>query len=130
MRNILIFVVLFSFFSCNNNASKNVEFIKHKDLIGSKVLYLADMSEESYEAYEEIADKKELEIKYIDDIIYVSLLEELNACGEYGLNIETKNDTIKLKTIFLSDEMCCSASIRKLTYIINNPDKKEKVIIR
>jgi hypothetical protein len=153
MRNILIFAVLISFFSCNNtrenvgkNAVNEFSFTKHKDLIGSKISCCFeefdydiaglddDELEKVFRKYDQEKEKKikeSLRVEYIDDIIYVSFLEELNACGGYYRNIETANDTIKLIIISEpTDVLCASLSVYKFTYIIDNPKKEKRVIIR
>jgi len=127
MKKILILIIPFLFFSCKNN-DKN-SFVKHKDLIFSDIYFLAELGEDNYEELERKIEEKNLTIKHFAFITYVSFLQELNACGNYAANIEIKNDTIKLKTILLSDEVCTSLDIRKLTYIIYNTKKERKIII-
>lgn len=131
MKNIIyIWIILFTFSSCNNKSSKKELEPKNKKLLGFKISFIAEFGDEKYDQYETKVEKGKLEIKYINDIIYVSYLEELNACGKYDGNLEIKDDTIKLKVILISDEVCTSTSIDKLTFIIDNPDEKKKVIIK
>lgn len=58
----------------------------------------------------------------------MSYLDELNACGLYNGNIEIKGDTIKLIVDLISDEVCASTSIERITFLIDNPNGKMKLI--
>lgn len=102
---------------------------KHKKLLGFKTSFISELGDEKYDQLEEKVYKNKKEIRYINDIIYVCYLDELNACGQYDGNIEINADTIKLKLNLISDEVCTSTSIDSVTFIIDNPDKKRKVIV-
>ncbi len=122
---ICILIIILVVFSCKQNNQP-----KNKALLGFKSIFIAEGGDEKYDLYENKVGNDKIEIKYINDIIYVSYYETLNACGKYGGNIEIKSDTIKLKVNLISDEVCTSTSIDKLTFIIDNPDGKKKVIIK
>jgi len=129
MKNLILIliIIVIPLFSCNTENKK--EEI-HKNLLGFKTLFLAESRGEENELEKKVK-KGNLDIKYINDIIYISYYEELNACGQYDGNIELKNDTIKLKVNLISDEVCTSTSINKITFLIENPDmKKKKAIIK
>jgi len=102
----------------------------HKNLIGFKNTFLAEIGSDEYFKLEKKLKKKKLKIKYINDIIYVSYYAELNTCGKYRGNLECNGDTINLKIELISDELCTSTAIDRLTFIIDNPDEKKKIIIR
>src|SRR5690606_39859499 len=125
----IIIIVFASFNSCSTDKEKNNE-PKHKKLLGFKITFLADLGEEKYFKLEKKVENGKIETKYINDIIYVSYYLELNACGKYDGNLEIKNDTIKLKVNLISDEVCTSTSIDKVTFLIDNPDEKKKVILK
>ncbi len=93
-------------------------------LLAFKTVYIAELGEKKYFELEKEIDKGKIEIEYINDIIYVSYYKELNACGEYDGNIEIINDTINLQIDLISGEVCTSTIIDKVTFLIDNPDKK------
>ncbi len=103
---------------------------KSNELLGFKTTFLAELGDEKYDDLEKKVKNKAIETKYLNDIIYVSYYEEVNACGQYSGVINTSNDTINLKLNLISDEVCTSLAIEKVTFIINNSDKKKKVIIK
>ena len=45
-------------------------------------MFLSELGDDKYDNFEEEFNKEKIEIKYLNDIIYVSYLEELNACGQ------------------------------------------------
>ena len=124
--------ILLVFTSCNLSLTENEKRygLKHKKLLGFKTSILAELGEEKYFQLEKEVEKGKIETKYINDIIYVSFYEELNACWQYEGNIEVNNDTIKLNVILISDEVCTSTSIDKVTFLIDNPDMEKKVIMK
>jgi hypothetical protein len=134
MKNPIFFLILLlTLSSCNlNYSSKNKDqtAFKHKNLLGFKISFLAELGDEKYEQLQRKIASGKMEIKYINDIIYISYNEELNACGDYAGNIEITGDTIKLGVHLTSDEVCTSKSIDRITFIIDNPDEKRKIIIK
>ena len=112
---ILLFLVL----SC----SKKEEQI-NKDLIYFKDSFLSELGNDNYE---KCLTKTKLKInaQYIDDLIIVTNYVESNACGKYAGDIRIKNDRIFLIYKLMSDEVCTSTGIDKVTYIINNPKEKK-----
>ena len=119
-RFIIFLIVVLIIYSCSNKS-------KHENLIAFKQLHIAEFREEEYFKLEEKLEQ--LEVKYLNDIIYITYLTEHNACGEYDGNIKITNDTIKLKVNLNSDIVCKSTSIVRITFIINNTFEKEKKII-
>lgn len=124
MKNLIqLFSILLIFSSC-----KSFIQAKHKDLIGFKLNFITELGEDKYfEIEDEIG---EIKTKYINDTLYISFYEDLNACGKYDGNIEISNDTIFTKIYLTNDELCTSTSIDRATFIINNPDEKKRVVIR
>jgi hypothetical protein len=129
---IYILTILLAFSSCNytTNKAKSKTEPKNKRLLAFKTSFIAELGDEKYDQLEKEGKIGKIETKYINDIIYVSYYEELNACGQYDGNIEIISDTIKLRLNLISDELCMSTSIEKLTFIIDNPGEKKKVIIK
>ncbi|WP_281232564.1 hypothetical protein [Flavobacterium gelatinilyticum] len=66
-----------------------------------------------------------MKTEYLDDIIYVSQLINVNACGNYKGDIEIKKDSLYLIHKSISDVVCTSKAIDKVTYIIKNPEMKK-----
>ena len=114
----IIGILLIVLVSC----SKKEEPID-KNLIFFKEKFLSEFGDEDYE---KLLPKTKLKIKaqYIDDIIFVTNYVESNACGKYAGNIKIKNDRIYLIFKLVSDEVCTSVGVNKVTYIINNPKEK------
>lgn len=92
------------------------------------------LSESDNEKYDEILKTKKLnkpEIKYLNDLIYVSYLTQVNACDEMKGNIAIKNDTIFLQPFSNSEEVCTSTSLGRFTFIISNyKELKYSIIIK
>ena len=105
------------------SCSKKEEQI-NKDLIYFKDGFLSEFGNDNYEKW--LAKTKlKINAQYIDDLIIVTNYVESNACGKYAGDIRIKNDRIYLIYKLMSDEVCASTSIDKVTYIINNPKEKK-----
>jgi len=124
---IFTFTILIAFYSCSSSTNKESD---NKDLIAFKTKFLAEIGSDEYFKLERELKKEKIEVKYLNDIIYISYLEDLNACGKYDGNIEITGDSIKLKIKLISDEVCSSKSIDRITFIIDNPDEKKKHIVK
>ncbi len=96
----------------------------NKNLIFFKDSFLGELGNDNYE---KLLEKTKLKIKaqYLEDLIIVTNYVESNACGQYAGDIRIKNDRIYLIYKLVSDEVCTSTSINKVTYIINNPKEKK-----
>jgi hypothetical protein len=105
------------------SCSKKEEQV-NKNLIFFKDSFLSELGNEDYE---KLLAKTKLKIKaqYLDDLIIVTNYVESNACGKYAGDIRIKNDRIYLIYKLVSDEVCTSTGIDKVTYIINNPNEKK-----
>jgi hypothetical protein len=112
----ILFVVLIS-------CSKKEEQID-KNLIFFKTSFLAELGNDDYE---KVLAKTKLKInaQYLEDLIIVTNYVETNACGQYVGNIRIKKDRIYLVYKLMSEEVCTSTSVEKVTYIINNPKEKK-----
>jgi hypothetical protein len=126
-HRIVIFLCVFCCFACQQKES----FIQNTKLIGFKSVSLSELDDEKYDSLKIELDKKHIDIRYINDVIYISHLRETDACSRYKGNIEFKGDTIKLMYELVSDTICTSLVINKLTYLIDNPQKtKYKIKIK
>ena len=125
---ILTSILIFTSCSQISSEKKQITQIKNEKLIGFKTMFLSELGDDKYDKLEQELKKEKIEVKYLNDIIYVSYLDELNGCGRYDGNIETIGDTIKLKVNLVSDEVCASILIKRITFLIDNPDEKKKLI--
>lgn len=127
-----LFYFLFVICISCQNTQENIEEISalQKDLIYTNLRFMADLGDENWEKLQSETSNK-IEPKYLDDIIYVSQLVDVNACGNYVGDIEIKKDSIYLICKMTSQEVCASMAIYKATFIIKNPEiKKYKMAIR
>ena len=107
---------------------QKVERKKNKKLIGFKSEWIGELGDDNYISVEPLAESKKTEVKQIDDILIVKSWQFTNTCGNYEENISISSDTITLELNLISDEVCTSMSIKKLTYLIDNPEKKKWII--
>jgi hypothetical protein len=115
------------FFSCTE---EQTTVTTHSDLLGFKVMSLAESDEDLFDEIYIKTKNQQLQVEYINDVIYVSHYEILNACGRYRGDIVTANDTIFLKIKQISEEVCASENARRVTYLIDNPTTKKKIVIK
>lgn len=121
IKNSIYILFIFSLFinSCSNKTHE-----KHKDLVYFDLRFLAELGDDKFDnLLGEL--KKKPKVEYLDDIIYISKYIELNSCADYTGDIKKSNDTLFIKILSTSDEFCTSTSIRKVTYIVRNNDKKK-----
>ena len=102
---------------------------KKEEQVNKNLIYFKDsfLSELGNENYEKLLAKTKLKIKaqYLDDLIIVTNYVESNACGKYAGDIRINKDKIYLIYKLVSDEVCTSTGIDKVTYVINNPKEKK-----
>lgn len=60
-------------------------------------------------------------IKYTKNEIYISYLDALTGCVEYGGDIIIKNDSLILNLIPLNDIACTEMTVDRMIYRIKNP---------
>ena len=96
----------------------------NKNLIYFNDKFLSELGNDNYEKW--LAKTKlKINAQYIDELIIVTNYVEINACGNYVGDIRIKNDRIYLIYKLMSDEVCSSTAIGKVTYIISNPKEKK-----
>jgi hypothetical protein len=125
IKVVLVCLSMLFLFSCNQKKLNPT----NKRLLTFKSTYLADSDDEKFDSILRKNKLNNLEIKYLNDIIYVSYITEVNACSGSNGNIEIKNDSIVLKTFSNSEEVCTSTSVVRNTFIINNYEEKKYNII-
>lgn len=95
-----------------------------KNLFFFKSRFLVELGNDKYEKY--LAKTKlKINVQYIDGVIFATNYVEANACGRYAGNIRIENDKIYLIYKLVSDEVCSSTGVEKVTYIIDNPNEKK-----
>ena len=119
MKYLYVFILLV-FYSCSQKNKNPI----NQNLIYFKSSFLAEFGDEEYDKLEVKLNSK-VKANYLDDLIIATKYVEANACGNYGGNIEIRKDSIFLIYKLLSDEVCTSTSIQKVTFIINNPAEKK-----
>lgn len=117
--------IILIFPSCSTSSKQKPE---NKKLLGFKTMFLSELGDEKYFELEQELENEKMETRYINDIIYISYLDELNTCGRYDGAIEFVGDTINLKVGLISDEVCTSTSIYRITFLIDNPEGTRKLI--
>jgi hypothetical protein len=113
-----IYITCIFFFSCSEEKSK-----VNKNLIYFDSQFISELGDDNYYKFEKVLNSK-MSVQYLDKIIYVSKVVDLNSCGVYSGDFEIKNDSIYLIYKLESDEVCTSTSIERLIYIIKNPESK------
>jgi hypothetical protein len=124
------FLVLLSIFFFNSSCENKKKSLINKNLLLFKQNFIGELGSEEYDKFEKLAVKNKLEIKYLNDVVYVSFLEITNACSSFKGDINIKNDSIYLTYNTISDEVCTSTTITRFTYIINNNEEKKYKIIK
>jgi hypothetical protein len=123
MRYLLVILIMILVIGCEEE-DKVKQIKHHQRLLGFKSVFLAESGDTSWNKIVS-GQRDSIEIKYINDIIYVTLLTEVNACATYDGNIKINNGTISLEYIQTNSIVCTSSALDKLTYIIDNPLKKK-----
>ena len=125
MKIIICVFFISILFACNQKS----ETIINKNLLFFKTSFLAEYGDEKYDEILKTKKLNKQEIKYLNDLIYVSYLTEENACDQIKGNITMKNDTIFLQPFSISEEVCTSTSLERFTFIINNYKELKYTII-
>lgn len=110
-------LIFFTIIICSCSKEKSE---KKSDLIYFNSKFLSEMGDEKYDSLESYLNR-DFEVKYLNDIIYISKIMEVNTCGSYNGDVEFIEDSLILKYILTSEEICTSTSIDRVTYIVRNP---------
>lgn len=116
--------ILFIFFTVIICSCSKEKLEKKSDLIYFNSKFLSEMGDKNYDSLESYLNR-DFEVKYLNDVIYISKIMEVNTCGSYKGNVKFIEDSLILKYILTSKETCTSTSIDRVTYIVKNP-KQEK----
>lgn len=132
-------VTLFGFilFSCNQKAeipdkqaNEKEQIEIHSSLLGVGSVFVGEPGIEEFKKQQRLADNKTVKIRYHEEYVIATTWFIVNACGNDVGNIQISNDTIKLLYQQKAEELCASGDIEKVTYFIDNPDKKKWKIIQ
>ncbi len=124
MKNTGVVLITLLFASCTKHTDSKP--VVHKDLLGFKAIYITEAGNKEYDRL--VSRLGKFKIRYVEDVIYVSTYAEVNACKEYQGKMQIRNDTILLGYDYISDVACTSTTIDKLTYLIDNPKKRKRII--
>src|SRR5690606_34232159 len=119
-----VLLLMFGFCSCNKELGSKLESKPNHNLLFFRTKFLEELGSENYLILEKQLGGKP-KVEYVDDLIIVKTLAEINACGKYVGDVEIKNDSIFLTSKLNSDEICTSTAIEEFTYIIDNPNRKK-----
>jgi len=106
------------------SCQKKEETKKIENLLYFKSRFIAELGSADYDRIISKTNSK-VKAKYFEDVIYVTKFIEANGCGDYIGDIKIKKDSIYLVYKLVSDEVCMSTAINKITYIIDNPTEKK-----
>jgi len=120
MNKNLIILICIALFGCE----QKIVHKKNKKLIGFKSEWIGEYGDEKFNIAEPLAESKKIESKQVDEILIIKTWILTNACGKYQEDISIKGDTIILRLDLISEEVCTSEAIKKLTYVIDNPKRK------
>lgn len=125
----IVLTISFVLFACSNSTVKdNTENTKtHERLIDCKTKYVMEDGEEAegyFKDYEKFI-KDYFSEEQNGDTLTVTTLIKVNACGKAIGDIEFSGDTLFLKTLEISNELCASIMFLEYTYRIYNPNKKK-----
>ena len=132
MKNVL-FIFVFILFSCNNSIQEvEIKEVEKKQIINKNLLYFdleliedIDVNQGELELYK----LDNLQVNYIEDVIYISGLINTNACDSFIGDFIIKEDEL---TLFLnndSEDPCMSNSKFKIRVLIKNPSKKKYNVV-
>lgn len=128
MKNILFSycVLILIILSCKGNNLEENNPVINKKVLFFKDTFLTENGDDTlYDKLEKRIKERKIEVRYLNDLIYVSFIDYSNACSENYGDILIKNHTIKLLIKQKNNLVCTSTSIRRFSFIINNY-KEEK----
>ncbi|MCK6608202.1 MAG: hypothetical protein L6Q46_07855 [Flavobacterium sp.] len=129
MKNVL-FIFVFILFSCNNSVQEvEIKKVEEKQIVNENLLYFdleliedIDLNDEDESELYKLAN---LQVNYIEDVIYISGLINTNACDSFIGDFKIKEDKLSLFFKNNSEEPCMSNSKFKIRVLIKNPSKKK-----
>ena len=133
MKNVL-FIFVFILFSCNNSVQEvEIKGVEKKQIVNENLLYFdlelindIDINDEKESEFYKLDN---LQVNYIEDVIYISALMNRNACDHFIADFKINDNQL---TLFLkndSEEPCMSNSKFKIRVLIKNPSKKKYNVV-
>lgn len=105
---------------------------RHPRLLGFKAETLAqDIDDANYRRLH-LARRLRTETitqRRLDDILYLRLVQEVNACGRYVGNLRIHGDTLYLRYEQTAEEVCASSRVDQLTYLVDNPQRRRYKVV-
>ncbi len=134
---ILLFTV--TLVSCSDNGKENgesgtskyymddpVEMIKiseHKDLIGSEVRMVGDMSSDNVEQLQDSCSKIFISRKTSDEVLSIISYFGRSGCTNYQANIDIRGDSLVLLLENTTNLVCAEREYYRVTYHVNTSGK-------
>jgi hypothetical protein len=133
MKNVL-FIFVFILFSCNNSVQEvEIKEVEEKQIVNENLLCFdlelikdIDINDEKESELYKLAN---LQVNYIEDVIYISGLINTNACDSFIGDFKIKEDELTLFFNNNSDDPCMSNSKFKIRVLIKNPSKKKYNVV-
>jgi hypothetical protein len=128
------FIILVFVLSACNNPVQEVEIkeVEKKQIINENLLYFdleliedIDVNQGELELYK----IDNLQVNYIEDVVYISGLININACDSFIGDFKIKEDELSLLFKNNSREPCVSNSKFKIRVLIKNPSKKKYNVV-
>jgi hypothetical protein len=129
MRN-LLFIFVFILFSCNNSVKEiEIKAVEEKQIVNENLLYFdlelikdIDINDEKEP---ELYELDNLQVNYIEDVIYISAFMNRNACDHFIGDFKINDNRLTLFLKNNSEVPCDSNSKFKIRALIKNPFKKK-----
>lgn len=132
IKNFLI-ILVFILSACNNSVQEvEIKEVEKKQIVNENLLYFdleliedIDVNQGELELYK----LDNLQVNYIEDVVYISGLINTNACDSFIGNFKIKEDELSLLFKNNSEEPCMSNSKFKIRVLIKNPSKKKYNVV-
>jgi hypothetical protein len=132
IKNFLI-ILVFVLSACNNSVQEvEIKEVEKKQIVNENLLYFdleliedIDVNQGELELYK----LDNLQVNYIEDVVYISGLINTNACDSFIGDFKIKEDELSLLFKNNSEEPCMSNSKFKIRVLIKNPSKKKYNVV-
>ena len=132
IKNFLI-ILVFILSACNNSVQEvEIKEVEKKQIVNENLLYFdleliedIDVNQGELELYK----LDNLQVNYIEDVVYISGLINTNACDSFIGDFKIKEDELSLLFKNNSEEPCMSNSKFKIRVLIKNPLKKKYKVV-
>lgn len=133
MIKIFLIILVFILSACNNSVQEvEIKEVEKKQIVNENLLYFdleliedIDVNQGELELYK----LDNLQVNYIEDVVYISGLINTNACDSFIGDFKIKEDELSLLFKNNSEEPCMSNSKFKIRVLIKNPSKKKYKVV-